>query len=76
MKELNSLVSIISKLSGIDNLHISYASCYGGYRLVIIGTNNCERTAFNGPNNRMTKKEFTLYLNGVIDGLSCKLTNI
>ena len=66
MKELEEKLEVIKSLTGRQNISISYAACYGGYRLVYLTeggwkSDNCVR---------MPHKEFVRYLDGMIEVLT------
>ena len=66
MKELKEKLEVIKKLTGRQDISISYASCYGGYKLVYL-TDNFGEADICG---RMPRKEFVRYLDGMIEGLT------
>jgi len=86
MKELNKILEQIAELSGLSMskeaaiknnqdryLQLEYASIYGGYRLVnVLVKNGGHGGAFgeSGSCARLSKKEMTVYLNGLLNGLA------
>lgn len=56
----------IKALTGRQNISISYAACYGGYKLVYLTGGGCEADICV----RMQRKEFVRYLDGMIEGLT------
>ncbi len=70
MKELKEKLEVIKSLTGRQNISISYASCYGGYKLVYITENNGESDVCG--HMRVSRKEFIKYLDGVIDSFEIR----
>lgn len=68
MKELEEKLEVIKKLTGRRNLGISYAACYGGYKLVYLTVGGCEADVCG--RMRVSRKEFVQYLDGMIGGLT------
>ena len=66
MKELKEKLEVIKSLTGRQNISISYASCYGGYKLVYLTEGGCQSDICG----RMSHKEFVRYLDGMIEGLT------
>ena len=67
MKELEKKLEVIKALTGRQNISISYAACYGGYKLVYqFGEADvCGRM-------RVSRKEFDRYLDGIIDSFEIR----
>ena len=66
MKELKEKLEVIKGLTGRQNIAISYAACYGGYKLVYLTDKFGEADVCV----RMPRKEFVRYLDGMIEGLT------
>ena len=66
MKELEMKLESIKALTCKQNIAISYAACYGGYRLVYLTEGGCQSDICV----RMPRKEFVRYLDGMIEGLA------
>ncbi len=71
MKEIKILVSQIEALTGYD-YKIDYNSNYGGYRLENV-PNSAYCFTKSSMCDRMSKKEFIAYLEGLIGGLKFDL---
>ena len=68
MKELEEKLEVIKALTGRKNLSISYAACYGGYKLVYLTDKFGEADICV----RMPRKEFVRYLDGIIDSFEIR----
>jgi hypothetical protein len=68
MKELEEKLDVIKALTGRQNIKISYAACYGGYKLVYLTGGGCESDVCG--HVRVPRKEFVRYLDGIIEGLT------
>jgi len=78
-KDIERQVNILAELSNTKKtedckqyLAIDYAPVYGGYRLVMVGSENgAHYGAFNQSSccSRMSAKEFSFYLSGLISGI-------
>lgn len=70
MKELKEKLEVIKSLTGRQNISISYASCYGGYKLVYMTGCGCEADVCG--RMRVSRKEFVRYLDGIIDSFEIR----
>lgn len=68
MKELREKLEVIKSLTGRKNLGISYATCWGGYKLVYL----TDRFGRADVCERMPRKEFVRYLDGIIDSFEIR----
>ena len=70
MKELKEKLEVIKSLTGRQNIAISYAACYGGYKLVYLTGGGCEADVCG--RMRVPRKEFVRYLDGIIDSFEIR----
>lgn len=70
MKELEEKLEVIKALTGRRNLGISYAACYGGYKLVYLTDKFGEADVCR--RMRVSRKEFVRYLDGIIDSFEIR----
>lgn len=70
MKELEGKLEVIKTLTGRKNLSISYAACYGGYKLVYLTDKFGEADVCG--RMRVSRKEFARYLDGIIDSFEIR----
>ena len=70
MKELERKLEVIKTLTGRKNLSISYAACYGGYKLVYLTDKFGEADVCG--RMRVPRKEFVRYLDGIIDSFEIR----
>jgi hypothetical protein len=68
-KEIKNKVEYLRQLTGL-NLEVDFTACYGGYRLVKIIENGAHAGCFGKSStcNRISAKEFSAYLDGLIYG--------
>ena len=70
MKELEEKLEVIKALTGKQNIRISHASCYGGYKLVYLTDKFGEADVCG--RMRVSRKEFVRYLDGIIDSFDIR----
>lgn len=66
-KAIEYKIATLKKLTGL-NLHVDFASVYGGYRLVEIGQHGTHYGVFGQSScvGRVPAKAFNLYLDGLL----------
>ena len=79
MRTIETLVSRLNEIAPDKRGYLYYsdfASCYGGYRLVAVNPNGGGHAGAFGKSSccdRVSKKEFVAYLDGLVSGVETAL---